>query len=1490
MLNVAPCHDPEYALREVTRDQSEYYLRQGEPPGRWWGAGADAMGLRGEVEADALRALLAGRHPATGEWLVAARGSSARAATRRAVADLDTTAAAARLGLSVEGVRHRLRTGTLAGERVAGGGWRIPAEAVEAALAGRPQPRSAGPLPQPAPDGTYGVAEAARVAGVDASYLKRLVARGVPGRTVRDDGRAVQYLAATRDGRGRWRVSTDELARFRAARTGARAVPAYDLVMRAPKSVSILHALSHLVPAEVSERLGLRHGVAAEVAAAHHAAVADALALLERHAALVRVPGGRAEAEGLAVACFDHRSSRTGDPLLHTHAVIANVATGPGGRRAALDGTALYAWASTAGHVYQARLRAELVARLGVEFGEPHNGVADVVGVPRVLIEHFSGRRRQVLELMARLGVDGPRAAQAATLATRPPKDGRSHRTPKELAAQAARLGFGGRELAAVLGRGRGLRPSPQELGQVAARLAGPEGLTARATLVDLRDAVRGFATELAAGASGPELERWATTLLHDGRRFVPVLTRPTRASDVIRRSDGRRVRAGGIARSYSTPELLAHEAALLEAHARGLGERGGGVGLGVAAPGAVEAAVAARPTLSGEQVAMVQALTASGVGVEVVVGGPGSGKTYALGAAAEAWRASGLRVVGAALAGGAADVLAREARLDTQHTLTGLLARCDRVGAAYLSGAVVVVDESGMADTRQLSRLARYAAAARSKLVLVGDPDQIPEVGAGGAFGNLVAQLGDAAVVLRENRRQRDPADRERLELIRQGKAAAAIASALAAGRWAGASSADGVRLRLLADWVADPGLPGTAKLMIAPTVAEAEWLNRGAREVLRAAGALGPDAVEVELAAPDRAVDRRELRAGDVVRATRNDPEAGIWTGSVGTVAAVDPARRRVTVALDAGHGRTRTVALGPGFLEERTVVGPGGRRRVDPPGLAHAYASTAHAVQGRTAARAYVLVAAGGMSRQVAYVAASRAASETRFYGLSVPDPDEVDRLDGGRAAPEPAPDDVAALAAAMARDGAQSLASEGDPDAAEVARLMAMPTAWLWARHAEVSARVGARPPLAESVRRVRDAVTAAYGVETRALECGPLDEALRSALAVPGSTPEAVTGSVLRRGRSADRELASARDPLAVLVWAAGRAGQLAARRAPEATADHRRLALLDDAVDRQRTGRLAMAEHEQGGPVGSLLGPPPARGEALAAWRRAVAAVVDYRDAAGLFDRDTPHADPWHRVLGEIPTDAVLAGRRAQAVAAVEDARVVAFVAGLAARVPAASPRPAPEVEALAAVSLRELGDELAALGGRHGDRARLASAARAAARELALAYDGLAATGAPTPRGARAARRAAAGVRADVRAAAEARVATARARAGAAERALSSAGVDQAGRRSALTQAVAVRTARLRAAVLADPPGWARDHIRSRVRDGAVSSEALLRRLAAAYGDVAVLADRRGLDAGAPTLEALAAAPGAERVHRELDAVLDGPGPSRAAGIDLGR
>ena len=78
--------------------------------------------------------------------------------------------------------------------------------------------------------------------------------------------------------------------------------------------------------------------------AAHHAGVAEAAAYLDGHLGARRGHGGvqHGDGRGQVAVGFDHRTSREGDPLLHTHLVVANRTQGPDGRWTALDGRDLY--------------------------------------------------------------------------------------------------------------------------------------------------------------------------------------------------------------------------------------------------------------------------------------------------------------------------------------------------------------------------------------------------------------------------------------------------------------------------------------------------------------------------------------------------------------------------------------------------------------------------------------------------------------------------------------------------------------------------------------------------------------------------------------------------------------------------------------------------------------------------------------------------------------------------------------------------------------------------------------------------------------------------------------------------------------------------------------------------------------------------------------------------------------------------------------------
>lgn len=164
-------------------------------------------------------------------------------------------------------------------------------------------------------------------------------------------------------------------------------VTGYDLTFSAPKSVSALWAIGG-------------PQVALEIADAHQAAVRAALSFLDDHAAMSGkgVDGVTPiHTAGFAAAVFDHRSSRAGDPQLHSHALVVNKLLCADGSWRTIDGHEVYHHKKAAGALYQAVLRAELTRRLGVGF-DPVNahGQAEIAGVPAALNATWSKRAKQV--------------------------------------------------------------------------------------------------------------------------------------------------------------------------------------------------------------------------------------------------------------------------------------------------------------------------------------------------------------------------------------------------------------------------------------------------------------------------------------------------------------------------------------------------------------------------------------------------------------------------------------------------------------------------------------------------------------------------------------------------------------------------------------------------------------------------------------------------------------------------------------------------------------------------------------------------------------------------------------------------------------------------------------------------------------------------------------------------------------------------------------
>src|SRR5204862_831414 len=100
-----------------------------------------------------------------------------------------------------------------------------------------------------------------------------------------------------------------------------------------------------------------------------------------------------------------HTTSRALDPQLHRHLIVANMGASNDSIRA-LDGTALFAHAKTAGYLAAAELRFQLTRRLGVAWGQVVHGIAEIDGVPDEALRAMSTRAPESQRATAAQGVD----------------------------------------------------------------------------------------------------------------------------------------------------------------------------------------------------------------------------------------------------------------------------------------------------------------------------------------------------------------------------------------------------------------------------------------------------------------------------------------------------------------------------------------------------------------------------------------------------------------------------------------------------------------------------------------------------------------------------------------------------------------------------------------------------------------------------------------------------------------------------------------------------------------------------------------------------------------------------------------------------------------------------------------------------------------------------------------------------------------------------
>ncbi len=916
------------------------------------------------------------------------------------------------------------------------------------------------------------------------------------------------------------------------------AVPGFDLTFSAPKSASLLWGLGGPV-------------AAVEVSAAHREAVKAALRYMQREACWTRRGAGGSEfvkGNGYLAAAYVHRSSRNGDPQLHTHVLVANASQGPDGRWTRLYHPAVYDHATTASYIYEAHLRHELTRRLGIEWQPVRKGIAEIAGFADEHLRAFSTRRAEILEAA---GADASAASrQIATLATRKPKESDVSRGEllERWRTRSEEIGLTREAIARTFDPEAALRPESAVTRTVSTQQV-DRAVTAGASHFDRRDAIQAVADSLRQGAPGAEVERLADAFL---------------ASEAVIQ----------VAETAKGPRYTTRRIWELEREALAVVERMRAEGVQPAGELVAAWVIASRPTLKADQREMVRRLLTSPEGVAVVIGEAGTGKTFAIVAAAQGWAQAGTELRAAAPTWRAANVISADGLPAT--TVASLLANLDGGekgdgGEELPRGSVLLIDEAGMVDSATLARLVSYAERAEAKLVLVGDPEQLGEIEAGGLF-RAVADRTDP-IRLEEVIRHEHELDRIAAKQIRDGEGREALGLYESGERVTVAPDAEARREAMVRDWHKSFEA-GEDAVMIAKRNAEVEKLNALAREVRRQARQLGADEIEVGEA---------RFAAGDQVITRVNDRHAEVYNRERWHVAEVDAEKGSAVLE---GIDQARTVEVGAEYLSRTNP-------HSEAPALEHAYAVTTYSAQGTTVDRAFVAVDPS-MDKQEMYVAASRSRGETRLYATP-----EVQAHREEIAPDSPyLRDGIPHIAEASERDRAQRAAH----DKALASHFAGLPTEELVARRDDLRAAAGREESLESRRQRLQERVEQArerldgFEAEREAAQTLPRRERREELARIDAF--EAHSRRATARLESELHELPAAGDTA------------------------RRELAMADQVLAQRRELAITAARISPPAYVRHELGERPSDPTKQQAWDHGVAHIERYRQQHGITDPD----------------------------------------------------------------------------------------------------------------------------------------------------------------------------------------------------------------------------------------------------------------------------
>ncbi len=338
---------------------------------------------------------------------------------------------------------------------------------------------------------------------------------------------------------------------------------------------------------------------------------------------------------------------------------------------------------------------------------------------------------------------------------------------------------------------------------------------------------------------------------------------------------------------------------------------------------------------------------------ISVVIGRPGVGKSYLLKPVKEYFEANHRHVLGAALSGKVAKSMQTETGI-ASSTIASLVWRLNNNKLQLTNQHVLIIDEAGMVDFDNMALLINKAKKAGSKVVLVGDPDQLKPINKGEIFRGIAAITG--YIELENIRRQQDAGDRQASLSLAKGNIDDALQHYANKGAVFLGASPMAATEQLIDDWQKDITEASIKdSILLAFTRAAVADLNQKARSALKEKNLLGDE--EIDFHGFDKEL---KISTGDRLLFRQNDRELGVRNGDLGTVKFA--CKQQLQVELDSGA----------------KITIPKTYQSID-----YGYALTVHKSQSMTAEHAKVLIDSKYWDRHLSFVAMTRHKQSLNIY---------------------------------------------------------------------------------------------------------------------------------------------------------------------------------------------------------------------------------------------------------------------------------------------------------------------------------------------------------------------------------------------------------------------------------------------------------------------------------------------------------------------------